>query len=48
VQEVQSCSRTNATELHETRDKKEALELVIEQVKFETKEGKESVEKIEQ
>jgi hypothetical protein len=41
VQEVQSCARTDATELQETRDGKEALELVIEQVKFETKEEKE-------
>jgi len=38
AQEVQSCAITDAIELKEKRDGKESLELVIEHVKFESKE----------
>jgi hypothetical protein len=48
AQEVQSHMRTDAVELQETKSDKEALELVVEQVKFETKEEKERADKIEQ
>jgi hypothetical protein len=48
TQEVQSRARKDTTELQETRDGKEALELVIEQVKFETREEKECIDKIKQ
>jgi hypothetical protein len=47
VQEVQSRARIDAVELQETKSGKEPLELVVEQVKFETKEEKEHADKIE-
>jgi predicted nucleic acid-binding Zn-ribbon protein len=37
---VQSRTRTDAAELHHTKNGKEALELVVEQVKLETEEKK--------
>jgi hypothetical protein len=40
AQEVQSRARTDATELQQTKDNKEELELVLEQVKLETKDEK--------
>jgi len=46
--EVQSCARTNATELQHTKNGKEALESIVEQVKLETKEEKEHAIIIEQ
>ena len=46
AQEVQSCARTDAIEIQEMKGEKESLELVIEQVKFETRGDKERVDKI--
>jgi hypothetical protein len=40
MQEVQSHARTDAVELQETRNGKDSLELVVEQVNLETKEEK--------
>jgi hypothetical protein len=40
AQEVQSRARTDTTELQHTKDNKEELELVLEQVKLETKDEK--------
>jgi hypothetical protein len=48
TQEVQSCARTDAKELQHTKNGKEALELVVEQVKLETKEEKECTNRMEQ
>jgi hypothetical protein len=48
MQEVQSCARTDATDLQHTKNGKEVLELVVEQVKLETKEEKECTDRLEQ
>jgi hypothetical protein len=48
AQEVQSRARTDTVELQEMKGDKEALELVIEQVKFETRGEKEHTDKIKQ
>jgi hypothetical protein len=45
---VQSRARTDATELQVTRNGKDALELVVEQVKLETKEEKQHTDNLEQ
>jgi hypothetical protein len=48
AQEVQSRARIDATELQHTKDNKEGLELVLEQVKLETKDEKDRADRIEQ
>jgi predicted nucleic acid-binding Zn-ribbon protein len=48
AQEVQSRVRTDAVELQEMKGEKESLELMIEQVKFDTRGEKERTDKIEQ
>jgi hypothetical protein len=48
MQEVQSRVRIDAVELQEMKGEKESLELVIEQVKFDTRGEKECTDKIEQ
>jgi hypothetical protein len=48
AQEVQSCACTDATELQQTKDNREELELVLEQVKLETKDEKDHVDRLEQ
>jgi hypothetical protein len=48
AQEVQSHSRTYAVELQETRNGKDALELMVDQVKLETKEKKKCIDNLEQ
>jgi hypothetical protein len=48
AQEVQSCARTDATELQQMKDNREELELVLEQVKLETKDEKYHVDRLEQ
>jgi hypothetical protein len=48
VQEVQSHTRIDATKLQHTKDNKEDLELVLKQVKLETKDEKYHVDRIEQ
>jgi hypothetical protein len=45
---VQSCARTEATELQQTKDRKEELGLVLEQVKLETKDEKDHADRLEQ
>jgi hypothetical protein len=47
MQEVQSCVRIDAVELQEIKSDKEEVEIVVEQVKFETIEEKENIDKIE-
>jgi hypothetical protein len=47
VQEVQSHARTYATELQQTKDNREALELVIEQINIETKDEKDHIDRLE-
>jgi voltage-gated potassium channel Kch len=47
MQEVQSRAQTDVTNLQPTNNVKEALELVVKQVKIETKEEKECVERLE-
>lgn len=47
VQEVQSHARTDATELQETRNGKDSLELVVKQLKIETKEEKQCRDNLE-
>jgi hypothetical protein len=48
AQEVQSRARTDTTELQHTKDNKEELELVLEQVKLETKDEKYHMDRLEQ
>jgi hypothetical protein len=45
--EVQSHPCIDTTKLHHTKDKKEELELVLEQVKLDTKEEKDHVDKLD-
>lgn len=47
VQEVQSHARTDAAELQETRNGKDSLELVVKQLKIETKEEKQCRDNLE-
>jgi hypothetical protein len=47
VQEVKSRARTNVAELQETRNGKDSLEFVFEQVKLETKEEKQHTNNLE-
>jgi uncharacterized protein (DUF3084 family) len=48
AQEVQLRARTDPTELQATRNGKDALEFVVEQVKLETQEEKQRTNKLEQ
>jgi hypothetical protein len=48
TQEVKSHTRIDATELEEIKNDKENLELMVKQVKFDTKEENENADKIEQ
>jgi hypothetical protein len=48
TQEVQSHARTDTTELQQTKDNRDELELVLEQAKLETKDEKERVKGLEQ
>jgi hypothetical protein len=47
MQEVQSCACTYVVELQQTNENKEELELVLEQVKIETKDEKDHVDRLE-
>jgi hypothetical protein len=47
AQEVQSRTRTDVAKLQETKNVRDALELVVEQVKLETKEEKECADRME-
>jgi hypothetical protein len=48
VQQVQSHARTYAIELQHTKDRKEELELVLEQVNLEIKDEKDRTDRLEQ
>jgi hypothetical protein len=45
---VQSRARKDAIELHQTKNNRDALKLVVEQVKLKTKEEKEHANRLEQ
>jgi hypothetical protein len=47
MHEVQSNAHIDTTKLHHTKDNKDELELVLEQVKLDTKEEKDHVDKLE-
>ena len=48
VQEVQSRARTDTVELHQTKDNREELELVLEQVNLKTKDDKYHMDRLEE
>jgi hypothetical protein len=47
AQEVQSCTCIDAMELQQTKDNQDTLELVLEQSKFETKDEKDHVDRLD-